>query len=120
MAAELVAAPSVPDPLAAARSRLQSGAQNIQEEVEVARCYRRVCSRDRGCIWGRNSHMRRGAENAVLVLKNVFCCCCCLRGRRKVFFLLPCLCIRSRICFGASDSLPSWFRLWVHCEDGGN
>lgn len=33
--------------------------------------------------------------------------------------VLPCLCIRSRTRFGASDSLPSWFRLWFVSEDRG-
>ena len=31
---------------------------------------------------------------------------------------LPCLCIRSRKCSGASDTLPSWFRLWVIVKTG--
>lgn len=30
--------------------------------------------------------------------------------------MLLCLCIRSRISFGASDSLPSWSRLWIISE----
>lgn len=32
---------------------------------------------------------------------------------------LPSLCIRSRICSGASNTLPSWFRLWIIVKTGG-
>lgn len=32
---------------------------------------------------------------------------------------LPYLCIRSRICSGASNTLPSWFRLWIIAKTGG-
>lgn len=37
-----------------------------------------------------------------------------------VVCVLPCLCIRSRTRFGASDSLPSRFRLWLVSEDRGD
>lgn len=59
--------------------------------------------------------MRRGAETRIGVKLYFFLDVVRTwwkRGGEERKGCLPCLCIRNRIRFGASDSLPSWFRLW--------